>query len=155
MSNYLNQSTLVVVLTDFFNVIFKTARMPQKWRHSIIIPLYKNKGDAQNCNNYRGIKLLSHTMKLWERVIEGRLSTTIEISENQFGFRPGRSTIKAIHLLRNLIECYRNRKRDLHMVFINLEKRMIEFPEMFYEGAWRRKVCRWNIRELLETCMKD
>ena len=32
--------------------------MPQEWRHSVIIPLYKNKGDAQNCNNYRGIKLL-------------------------------------------------------------------------------------------------
>ena len=38
-----------------------------------IIPLYKNNGDAQNCNNYRGIKLLSHTMKLWEWLIEGRL----------------------------------------------------------------------------------
>jgi len=89
----------VVQLTDFFNVIFKTTRMPQEWRHSTIIPLYKNKGDAQNCNNYRGIKLLSHTMKLWERVIEGGLRTTIEISENQFGFRQGRSTIEAIHLL--------------------------------------------------------
>ena len=60
----------VAWLTDFFNVIFKTAKMPQEWRYSTIIPLYKNKGDAQNCNNYRGIKLLSHTMKLWERVIE-------------------------------------------------------------------------------------
>jgi len=80
----------VAGLTNFFNVIFKTARMPQEWRHSTIIPLYKNKGYAQNCNNYRGIKLLSHTMKLWERVIEGRLRTNIEISENQFGFRLGR-----------------------------------------------------------------
>ena len=51
-------------LTDFFNVIRKTAKIPQEWRQSTIIPLYKNKGDAQNCNNYRGIKLLSHTMKL-------------------------------------------------------------------------------------------
>lgn len=31
-----------------------------------MILLYKNKGDIQNCNNYRGIKLLSHTMKVWE-----------------------------------------------------------------------------------------
>jgi len=62
-----------VWLTDFFNVIFNTAKMPQEWRCSVIISLYKNKGDAQNCNNYGGIKLLSHTMKVWERVIEGRL----------------------------------------------------------------------------------
>jgi len=69
----------VAWLTEFFNVIY-TTRMPQEWRHSTIIPLYKNKGDAQNYNNYRGIKLLSHIMKLWEQVIEGRLKTSIEIS---------------------------------------------------------------------------
>jgi hypothetical protein len=38
-----------------------------------LIPIYKNKGDIQHCANYRGIKLMSHTMKLWERVIERRL----------------------------------------------------------------------------------
>jgi len=73
-------------------------RYRNKWKYSTIIPLYKNKGDAQNCN-YRDIKLLSHTIKLRERVIEGRLRATIEISENQFGFRSGRSTIKAIQLI--------------------------------------------------------
>lgn len=30
---------------------------------------FKNKGDAESCSNYRGIKLISHTMKLWERVM--------------------------------------------------------------------------------------
>jgi len=50
-------------LTNFFNVILKTATMPQKWRHNTIIPLYKNKGDVQNYNNYRGIKLLSPTIR--------------------------------------------------------------------------------------------
>ena len=59
----------VAWLTNFLKVIFKTGKMPQEWRHSTIIPLYKHKGDTQNCNNYRGIKLLSHTMKLWEWVI--------------------------------------------------------------------------------------
>ncbi|XP_070055871.1 uncharacterized protein [Nicotiana tomentosiformis] len=42
-----------------------TKRMPDEWRWSMMIPMYKNKGDIQNCNNYRGIKLLSHTMKVW------------------------------------------------------------------------------------------
>ena len=42
--------------------------------------------------------------------------------ENQFGFMPGRSTTDPIHLLRQLIERFRERKRNLHMVFIDLEK---------------------------------
>jgi len=51
-------------LIELFNIIFTTAKMPREWRSSTVIPLYKNKGDIQECNNFRGIKLLSHTMKL-------------------------------------------------------------------------------------------
>ena len=44
-----------------------------------MIPLYKNKGDIQDCSNYRGIKLISYTMKLWEKVIEHRLKEHVKI----------------------------------------------------------------------------
>jgi len=59
---------------------------------------------------------------LWKRVIERRLRKDISISENQFGFMLGRSTTDAIYLLRRLMGLYRDRKIDLHMVFIDLKK---------------------------------
>jgi len=39
-------------LTELFNVIFRTVKMPSEWRTSTVIPLYKDKGDIQDCNNY-------------------------------------------------------------------------------------------------------
>ncbi|KAM1491938.1 hypothetical protein ACFX10_023920 [Malus domestica] len=62
--------TGIAWLTDLFNRILKTKKMPNEWRKSTLVPIYKNMDDVQNCINYRGIKLMSHTMKLWERVIE-------------------------------------------------------------------------------------
>jgi hypothetical protein len=63
----------IVWLTKLFNTIFRSNKMSDEWRRSILVPIFKNKGDIQSCTNYRGIKLMSHTMKLWERVIEHRL----------------------------------------------------------------------------------
>ena len=64
---------------------------------------------------------MSHTMKLWERVIEQRLRHETTILENQFGFMLGQSTMEAIFLIRCLTEKIESYK-DLHIVFIDLEK---------------------------------
>ena len=65
-------------LTRLFRRLLMSERMPEEWRRSVLIPIYKNKGDAQCCGNYRGIKLMSHTMKLWERIIEARLKDRVK-----------------------------------------------------------------------------
>ena len=47
--------------------------------------------------------MISHTMKIWERVIDRRLREETTIGEEQFGFMPGRGTTDAIFAARQHI----------------------------------------------------
>ena len=53
------------------------------------INVYKEQNDVQNCGDYRGINLLSHTMRIWERIIDGKLRAEVEVSKELFVFIPG------------------------------------------------------------------
>jgi hypothetical protein len=61
-------------------------------------------------------------MKLCERIIEHRLRGVINITKNQFDYMVGRSTMKAIFLIKQLIERCREEKKKLHMLLIDLDK---------------------------------
>ena len=64
----------VEFLVNFFDRLLRGEKMPDEWRKSVLVTLYKVKGDIiKECENYRRIKLMSHTMKLWVRVIEARI----------------------------------------------------------------------------------
>ncbi|KAM3955781.1 methyltransferase-like protein 25B [Aphomia sociella] len=65
----------------------KAVRYMNQWRLSIITPVCKGKGSVQECENYLGIKVMSHTMKLFERIGDFRIR-----QESQYGFRPGYET---------------------------------------------------------------
>ncbi|XP_047476069.1 uncharacterized protein LOC125029925 [Penaeus chinensis] len=70
-------------LTKILKTVVESGRMPDDWRESVIGPIYKNKGDVQDCGNYSGIKLISHTRKIWERVIDARLREMVKSSKGR------------------------------------------------------------------------
>jgi hypothetical protein len=83
---------------------------------------------------------MSHTMKLCEMIIEHRLRGVINITENQFCFMLGRSTIETIFLIKQLIERCREQKKDLHMVFIDLEKAYDKVSRNMWWALQKHKV---------------
>ncbi|XP_026158996.1 serine hydrolase-like protein [Mastacembelus armatus] len=38
-------------LTGLLNKILESERMPEEWRRSVLVPIFKNKGDVQSCGN--------------------------------------------------------------------------------------------------------
>jgi len=59
--------------------------LPEDWKESIIVPIYK-KGDKTDCSNYRGLSLLPTTYKMLSSIL---LSGDI-IGDHQCGFRRNR-----------------------------------------------------------------
>ena len=120
-----------------------------------MVPIFKGKGCVLECNNYRGIKLMSHTMKLWERIIEARLREITNIADNQFGFRPGKSTTEPIFALRMLQEKYREKNKEVHIVFVDLERAYDRVHrELIYGGAYERKEFQKHTLKSFKICMK-
>ena len=131
----------VEFFVNFFNRLLQGEKMPDEWRGSALASLYKGKGDIKKCGNYRGIKLMSHSMKLWERVIEARIRKEVTIAEQQFGFMPGSSTTDAIFCLRIQLEKWTEGQKAVHCAFIDLEKA--------YDRVAREEL--WECLRLAET----
>lgn len=103
--------------------IWRQERMPKGWYEGIIVTIRK-KGDAEKCENYRGITLLNVAYKILSTVIHNRLREYTEkiIGNYQFGFRRGRSTIGAIHCLKQIGERSYDYDMDLHLLFVDFKQ---------------------------------
>ena len=108
--------------------------MPDEWRRNVLVPLYKGKRDIKECGNYRRIKLMSHTMKLWETIVEAKIRKEVMIAEQQFGIMPGRSTTDTVFCIRMLLEKWTEGQKAVHCAFIDLEK---AYDRIRREELWK------------------
>ncbi len=91
-------TVLVRRLHCLFRSCWQNKCIPSELKNANIITLYKNKGDKQDCNNYRGISLLSLSGKSLARAILSRLQCVPDqvLPESQCSFRAGRSTLHRV-----------------------------------------------------------
>lgn len=73
---------------------------------------------------YRTISLMSHVLKIFLKIIHGRIYRKCEedLDDTQFGFRNGFGTRDALFCVRVLGERCLDMNRDLHICFIDYEK---------------------------------
>ena len=92
----------VKVMMELCQRVLDGRGMPDEWKTSVIVPIFKGKGDVMSCGSYRGVKLLEHSMKIVERVLERRIRTLVNLNEMQFRFMPGKGTVDAIFIVRRM-----------------------------------------------------
>jgi len=65
--------------------------LPEEWKESIIVPIYK-KDDKRGCSNYRGISLLPNTSKILFNILLSRVTPYAEeiTGDHQSGFQCNR-----------------------------------------------------------------
>jgi hypothetical protein len=103
--------------------IWDKEELPQQWKESIIVPIYK-KGDKTDCNNYRRITLLSTTYKILSNILLARLTPYVnEITGHlQCVFRRNRSTTDQIFYIRQILEKKLEYNGTVHQLFIDFKK---------------------------------
>jgi len=124
---------------DLCNGIVKEGSIPEDWKSSVVLPIFKGKGDPMECGSYRGIKLLEHAMKVVERIFEHRIRQQIEIDDMQFGFMTGKGTTDTIFMARQVQENFRVKGKKLYFGFLDLEKAFDRVS---------REVINWAMRKL-------
>ena len=134
---------------EFFQDVAVEERCPYDWKRILTVPINKGKDDASSCGKYRGIRLLEHGMKIYEKTLCSRLKELVKIDGRQFGFVTGNSTNDVIFIMRQLQEKYILKKRSLYHIFLDLEKAFDRVPREAIVWALRQQA----VSEKLIRCV--
>nr|VZI19341.1 unnamed protein product [Spirometra erinaceieuropaei] len=105
--------------------VARDGEVPQDFKDTTIVHLYKRKGNRQVCDNHCGISLLTVAGKNFARILLNRLNNHLEqglLSESQCGFRRHRGTTDMIFAARQLQEKCQEMWTHLYSTFVDLTK---------------------------------
>ena len=108
-------NAVLVALHAVLCSAWNTDIIPSDWKRGLVVLLWKGKGDRQDCNNYRGVRLLSLPGKVFAQIIVDRIHhhQLEHKCPEQSSFTPKRSMIDRILALRVLTECRREFRQGL------------------------------------------
>ena len=129
------------LLTTLFNTIFDSADYPDDWAQGLIYPVHK-KGDKSDPQNYRKVSLIPSLSKVFESVLENRLSfknlVCREDDPLQRGFKKDCRSSDNLFVLYNLVETQKTRKKPLYVCYIDLTKAFdyLNRDALILKGGW-------------------
>lgn len=86
-------------LCALFDLALALGVVPRRWKHALVTPLLKPHKPATLVDSYRPVAVTLLLCRTFERILQRRVGPAVELSEEQFGFRPGRSATDALAYL--------------------------------------------------------
>ncbi|BHF81245.1 hypothetical protein SprV_0702437500 [Sparganum proliferum] len=124
-------SDLPILLSHLFSVYISKGFFPERWKTSIIIPVFKS-GSRSDVNNYRGVHKTPSLAKLLERIIFNEILdfclANRLLSSSQHGFLPKRSCETCHLAFLNLITSLRNEQQAVVVIYFDLSKAFDKVP---------------------------
>lgn len=113
----------LVPITELFNTIYSTGIIPTDWLSSKFITLPK-KPNAKQCSDHRTISLMSHTLKIFLKIIHNRIRKKLEdeLGDTQFGFRDALGTREALFAFNVLMQRCMDANQPVHVCFLDYNK---------------------------------
>ena len=125
-------------LLSIYNFIFLHETVPNAFKESIIVPLFK-KGDPNLCSNYRGLSLINASCKIFNLVLLNRINEWLDnhkiLNEYQAGFRKDYSTVDNIFNLVNLVKLNSLKSKYTYAFFVDFSCAFDTVPRnsLFYK----------------------
>lgn len=126
-TNLLKQCRHVLVppITHIFNRSIATGIFPEAFKKAVVHPIYKG-GNRDSMNNYRPISVLSSISKVFEKLVNRRLTQFLDknnlIAQNQYGFKKGVSAEDAVLDLTEFVARKLDEKQKCIGLFLDLKK---------------------------------
>ena len=125
---------MLPIYVKLFNVVFDTSIIPESWLKGNILPIYKNKGDIQQPENYRPITLLSCVGKLFTSIINNRLTNNADrndiITDSKAGSWHGFSTLDNLFVINSLIDMAKAKSKNFFALLLTSNRPSILYGVM-------------------------
>ena len=152
---HLSRSSLMVLL-NFYNFSWNQGILPDQWKLSTIIPVYKKDKDIHDSKSYRPISLTSSLGKIMERLVTNRLYWYLEknhlINPFQNGFRKNKNTQEHLFRLQNTIRNALSNKLSVVTIFLDIEK---AYDMLWKDGLLFKLLNQIKIRGKMYNWIKD
>lgn len=143
--NVLPPSPMTDALLTITNLGFSKGVIPTSWEESVVLSLPKD-GDLADCGNYRGISLMSTTLKVITVILALRISRVGEernlFAYTQAGFRKLEEAVTQAACVIDVLQRRRLAGQESYVTFVDFKKAYDLVPH----GALFAKLRRFGLR---------